>query len=368
MKRNHVKKLAAAVTVGMMLTGMLGIQAFAADTEAEEEPTSSLTKVITKEANVYTPNTTFKFKIEPGDAVDATEERDAIYAGIPGGAFFVDQTEAKIGDIAEITSVPTLKDNESQSDIRIKVGTAKIQYDLSKFKQPGIYRYRVSETTEGSTPYEGVAYDTTVKYFDIYVVSDDAGNLSVDYAAFIDKDNPKGKDNGVFINDYSSEHDTLKDLEIKKEVTGNQGNKTTKAFQFKIKVVGVTGECYNVKLPDGTYEKLTSGEEKTIYLKHDQVVKIYGLSASDVCTVEESNYSSDGYKTTIGGTETRQTSGTRTTIKGSTDLNGDVKVTVVNDKNITTPTGVAMMIAPYVILVAAALAAGLVFFRRKRMY
>ena len=123
-----------------------------------------------------------------------------------------------------------------------------------------------------------------------------------------------------------------------------------------------------MKLPDGTFEQMISGTEKTISLKNGQVAKIYGLSASDVCTVTEDDYSEDGYETTIDGTKIRQTSGTISTIKGTKAQNGDAKVTVVNAKDVTTPTGIATMVAPYVILVAAALVAGLLFFRRRRMY
>ena len=362
MKRKHVKKLTAVVTVGMMFTGMLGMQTFAAE---EVEPTSSLSKVVTKEANVYTPNTTFTFKIKSGTSETATADKDAVYEGPTGGIYFVNRQGISIGDTAEITSVPTLTDAVSQSGAEVTVGTAKIEYDLSKFTKPGIYRYEVSES-QGD--YEGIKYDTSVKYFDVYVVSDDEGSLSVNYAAFIDKNDPKVKDDGTFTNDYSSKHDTLKDLEIKKEVTGNQGDKTNKAFQFTIKVEGTSGECYNLQLPDGSFEKMNSGTEKTISLKNGQTAKIYGLSASDICTVTENDYSSDGYTTTIDDVETRQTSGTLTTIAGTTDNKGDVKVTVVNDKNTTSPTGIVMMIAPYVILVSAALVAGLLFFRRKRLY
>ena len=42
------------------------------------------------------------------------------------------------------------------------------------------------------------------------------------------KNNPESKGEGVFTNDYSSQHDTLKDLTVKKEVTGNQGNRNKK--------------------------------------------------------------------------------------------------------------------------------------------
>ena len=142
MKRKDVKKLTAAVTLGMILTGMSGMQALAAE---KVEPTSNLTKVITKEANVYTPNTTFSFKIKSGTAVAATDDRDAIYEGPAGGIYFADQQGASIGDTAEIISAPALTDAVSRSGTEVTVGTAKIEYDLSKFSVPGIYRYEVSE-------------------------------------------------------------------------------------------------------------------------------------------------------------------------------------------------------------------------------
>lgn len=58
---------------------------------------------------------------------------------------------------------------------------------------------------------------------------------------FADKNNPESKGEGVFTNDYSSQHNTLKDLTVKKEVTGNQGNRN-KDFKFTIKVDGAAGE------------------------------------------------------------------------------------------------------------------------------
>ncbi len=50
-----------------------------------------------------------------------------------------------------------------------------------------------------------------------YVTSDDDGNLEVSSYLFADKNNPESKGEGVFTNDYSSQHNTLKDLTVKKE-------------------------------------------------------------------------------------------------------------------------------------------------------
>ena len=79
-----------------------------------------------------------------------------------------------------------------------------------KNAKPGIFRYVVSEAAADNdgNKYEGIAYTTEQKYFDVYVTSDDDGNLEVSSYLFVDKNNLKSKGEGVFTNDYSSQHDT----------------------------------------------------------------------------------------------------------------------------------------------------------------
>lgn len=367
MEKRMLKKVSTVTAAGMMMTAMLGMQVSAAESssaEAAVKKNPMITKQITKESNIYAPKTTFKFTVAPGTAVPASENQEAIYAGPANGVTL---------DKDVIASVPADSDIGNE---KITVGTTKLNVNESVFTKgknakPGIFRYVVSEvaTDKDGNAYEGVAYTTEQKYFDVYVTSDDVGNLEVGSYLFVDKTDSKSKDGGVFTNDYSSHHDTLKDLTVKKEVTGNQGNRN-KDFKFTIKVDGAAGEQYYVTFSDGKAPTtLVSGEAKTITLKDNETAKIFGLSETDEYTVTEASYADDGYTTTIDNEEKLTATGTikKDTEARTTAANGDKNITVVNDKTTNSPTGIFLHIAPYIALIGAAIASSLLFFRRKRV-
>ena len=366
MEKRMLKKVSTVTAAGIMMTAMLGMQVSAAessDSEAAVKKNPTITKQITKESNIYAPKTTFKFTVAPGTAVPASENQEAIYAGPANGVTL---------DKDVIASVPADSDIGNE---KITVGTTKLNVNESVFTKgedakPGIFRYVVSEaaTDNDGNKYEGVAYTTEQKYFDVYVTSDDDGNLEVSSYLFVDKNNPESKGEGVFTNDYSSHHDTLKDLTVKKEVTGNQGNRN-KDFKFTIKVDGAAGEQYYVTFSDGKAPTtLVSGEAKTITLKDNETAKIFGLSETDEYTVTEASYADDGYTTTIDNEEKLTATGTikKDTEARTTAANGDKNITVVNDKTTNSPTGIFLHVAPYIALIGAAIASSLLFFRRKR--
>lgn len=366
MEKRMLKKVSTVTAAGIMMTAMLGMQVSAAessDSEAAVKKNPTITKRITKESNIYAPKTTFKFTVAPGTAVPAGRNQKAIYAGPANGVTL---------DKDVIASVPADSDIGNE---KITVGTTKLNVNESVFTKgedakPGIFRYVVSEaaTDNDGNKYEGVAYTTEQKYFDVYVTSDDDGNLEVSSYLFADKNNPESKGEGVFTNDYSSHHDTLKDLTVKKEVTGNQGNRN-KDFKFTIKVDGAAGEQYYVTFSDGKAPTtLVSGEAKTITLKDNETAKIFGLSETDEYTVTEASYADDGYTTTIDNEEKLTATGTikKDTEARTTAANGDKNITVVNDKTTNSPTGIFLHVAPYIALIGAAIASSLLFFRRKR--
>lgn len=366
MEKRMLKKVSTVTAAGIMMTAMLGMQVSAAESssaEAAVKKNPMITKQITKESNIYAPKTTFKFTVAPGTAVPASENQEAIYAGPANGVTL---------DKDVIASVPADSDIGNE---KITVGTTKLNVNESVFTKgedakPGIFRYVVSEvaTDKDGNAYEGVAYTTEQKYFDVYVTSDDDGNLEVSSYLFVDKNNPESKGEGVFTNDYSSHHDTLKDLTVKKEVTGNQGNRN-KDFKFTIKVDGAAGEQYYVTFSDGKAPTtLVSGEAKTITLKDNETAKIFGLSETDEYTVTEASYADDGYTTTIDNEEKLTATGTikKDTEARTTAANGDKNITVVNDKTTNSPTGIFLHVAPYIALIGAAIASSLLFFRRKR--
>ena len=328
MKSKMLRKLTALFVAVTMMAAM-GTTAMAA-----ENPTNlTITKELIKEVNAYAPNTEFQFSIVPG-AAGVTEDGMPITAGPEGGVSF-----AGGNDSVKFT------DGVGQGSME---QTLSLVVNNGSFSAPGIYRYTVSEV-KGN--YEGVQYDETTKNFDVYVNSD--GDV---YAyTFTDAGAEDGKDDGVFTNKYD-ENTGLGDLKITKEVTGNQGNKSQE-FTFTIGVDGADGEQYHVVYgSENTVVELNSGETKEIQLSDGETATIYGLSASDVYTVTEADYSSQGYDTTINEQDTNTVTGTL----GDAD-----EIKVVNEKEATTPTGIVTDIAPYVIMVAAAVVLGFAFLRKR---
>ena len=137
-KSKMLRRLAAMLLAGTMMVAM-GTTVF-----AENEPKNlTITKEITKDANDYAPAATFQFSITPGTAVDAVLDeqgniiQDAIYAGPAGGVYFAEGA-------GTITSAPDASDI---GETTTTVGTTMVSMDNSKFSEPGIYRYNVSENT-----------------------------------------------------------------------------------------------------------------------------------------------------------------------------------------------------------------------------
>lgn len=342
--RKIFRRIAAVLMAGAMAATMsMGVMAEENGTGGTESaaPTNvTITKEITKGVNDYAPNTTFEFSITPGTEVSAENGSEKVYAGPAGGA----------------TISGTIVSEPKDSDINhetIQVGSTNIVIHNDKFTAPGIYRYVV---TEIAGTYEGIDYTSELKYFDVYVNSD----KQVYSYAFVSANDPKVKDDGVFTNDYGKTNDSLHDLTISKKVEGNQGD-TAKDFTFTIGVTGQNGvsEQYYVTFSDNRAAiTLTSGQTMDIVLKNDQSATIYGLSENDTYTVTETDYSSDGYSTTVDGAEGREKSG---------EISEETTISFVNTKTATTPTGLVMDIAPYLLMVVAAAVLAVVFLRKRRI-
>lgn len=341
MKRtNLAKKLTAIAMTGVMVMSM-GMTAFAADGITGID----VKKTVTTDGNTYAPNTTFTFTIAEGEA--DTVSGKTVYAGVADGLTMSEGIEF------------TADSNADTAAEYIKSGA--ITVDATKFTTPGIYHYVVSET-EGT--YEGITYDKTS--YDLYVyVENVGGEIKV---AGVTASIPEGEGKPekateiAFTNDYGKTNDMVHSVLITKEVTGNQGDKT-KGFSFFLSVDGDEGELYKVvytnQMDEETVSYLTSGAEAASYtLKNDESLQIYGLSAGDTYTVTEADYSGDGYTTTVNEEETNTKTGTT--------AEGNVTVAFKNNKNVTTPTGIAMTFAPYALMVVFAGVFAVMFLRKKR--
>lgn len=347
-KTRLFKVLTSAVLTGALVMSMGGMTAFANEKEMD------LTKTVTTDGNTYAPVTTFDFSIANGEA--GTKGTDVVYAGVDGGLTLLDSNNFAFG--------PTVE-GMTATDAEYSV-TGKIKADSSAFTVPGIYHYVLTETVPADEDkYEGIKYDSTE--YDIYVYVELDSNNSLIVAAVVANaggddtvlDNAEGKSNGLtFTNDYGydADNDSTHDVVITKAVAGNQGDKT-KEFSFDVSVAGGEGEQYKVvktTSAGSTESVLVSKAEAVVYtLKDGESIRIYGLSENDTYTVNEHDYSTDGYTTT-----NQNNTGTLT--------EDDTQITVTNTKNVTTPTGIALSFAPYILMVALAGVFAVLFLRRRR--
>lgn len=347
MKKRTVGRVSAMAMASAMIVSVAAVNVGAAPIigDGKTDITSvPVGKTVTTDGYSYAPSTTFTFHVETGAAQDDFEG-NVVYAGVAGG-------------LTAGTGATFSSDGATLAEAY--TGTGSLNVDSSKFAEPGVYHYIV---TENQTPaHPGVTYSQESYDVYVYVYADDDGtNLYVGHVVSV-KDGDKA--DLEFTNDYETK---LHDLTIEKIVTGNQKN-YNKEFSFTVKIDGdADGEYFYMTVDGVKYATLTEGVSKTFTLKHGQIAKIYGLSDGDDYTVTEADYKSSGYKTTITGADTTETAsnGQMLTAKGDV-ADGDDNVVFENNKNATSPTGIARAYTPYALVMAAASALGVLFFRKKR--
>ena len=339
MKRRMNKRMAAATLAGAMVLSMNGM-AWAEVTEF------NLTKEVTTDGNTHAPNTTFRFTITEGDA--STFEGAVVSAGVKDGL--------TLDTANNFSFAPGDKVLASYTK------TGKIKVDATKFTEPGVYHYLVTETQD---TYDGITYDVTPRHVYVYVVNGTDG-YEVEAVKVVKDGDTAKEDNLKIVNSYgdgSTPNDDIHDFIIKKTVTGNQGHKN-KPFSFTVTIDGddadkegaekymavktpKTGEAETIHITDGLTQTFTLMDGETLH--------IYGLSEKDKYTVTETDYSADGYTTTVKGDNA----------EGFLTADG-ITVEFINHKDVGPATGVAMTFDHYVLLVAAAGGLGAVVLGKKK--
>ena len=170
-------------------------------------------------------------------------------------------------------------------------------------------------------------------------------------------------------------------LQVSKTVTGNQGSKINE-FKFKVEIKPATTgtrkyAVYKTNaagVEDSTPITITANETTAgsadILLKDGEKLTVYGLTKNDKYTVtEEETTTIKKYTTTISHDGTNMAGKTNLTANRTTDeITNDGSadaIEYVNDKSVTTPTGIVTEYAPYILLICAAGAFALIFLRKR---
>jgi hypothetical protein len=396
MKR--ILRKVASIFVATAMVAALGVSAMAADmpqtgieegTPVGESVGNSITlyKGImpynSDNLEINAPTISYSFSIDAGEAdqeiIDAAGVKVKTKAGVTGGV-----------SIDSSTCAWTNNDTMTPGTLSTKPFTITFASDV--FTSAGVYRYVITdETTADTLAAAGVTRDTNnydgTRYLDVYVKEDSGSFVIYGYVCFTTQVNPlndtegKAAENAVktqgFVNkggESGTGTDTTCDayytynVTVGKELvndTEHNGNKFP--FTVKFKNETITG---NIKLTSdvtGTADlkaELASasinGLESTANIAHGGTVKYIGIPCgTEVEVFETNNVSTAAYTSECSGADEAVDSkvislneaSNTASVKCDKNVAGTSKtVTFTNTLALISPTGVALAVLPFVIL------------------
>lgn len=344
-----MKKFVSILLV-LVLMMSLSVAAFADGSETPSTANTSVDKVtinktyVVENKGTTAPAETFNFTITADGVTDA-----------PSGV-----------------TAPVLNNNGTGSiafSAISETATGSFDIDLSPITDIGVYTYKITESA-GVTA--GVDYDSTVITMVITAVTNDKGDLEKYVAFYKNDDTDKSGTGGsldAFTNTYKAaggSDDKDSGVNVKKEVTGNQGDKAKKfaitiAFTApKDKTVkgdityAVGKDLYTISAGDGWTDSKTA----TVEIAHNTTVHFINVPYGVSYTVTEADYTgaNGGYDVP----DYKYTNSTKV-VAANTEL-----VTVINNKNVPIPGGVSMDSLPYILMLVVVGAAVVVIATRKK--
>lgn len=153
-------------------------------------------------------------------------------------------------------------------------------------------------------------------------------------------------------------------MTVENQVTGDMAN-MSKSFSYAVTYTAAQPltAYIETKQADGSWK---AGEtpvslESNIELMNNQRLHIYGLSKNDMVTIDQDDYSGEGYQVSISKDGSDYSDNTTVTFDAT-----DIAMVYTNTRDAVSPTGIVMNVAPYVLLVVVAAAGCFVFLRKRR--
>ena len=391
--RKNLNKLATLALSGMMVMSM-AVPAFAQDIPFQ--------KRVHTDGKTLAPATTFNFKVTPaGQSGTYTFTKDGVVhneATKPGPADGVSITGATFAPEAKVFG------EKPDADHGIFKSNATIKVDESKFTDLGYYEYNMEEVDD---EYEGIYY--TKSKFKIYVLKYVENNTTKFITTVVRVQKANGQADNTKVegvdNNYGWEtppitppnedippftpttppgetppenpYDTTHEVTVRKRILGKVANHSDK-FEFYVTVVpgdrkGLKGtELYNVE-PEGDVNLngikafTASSESAKIVVGDNGGFTITGLTKGDKVFVREG---ANTYVMTAGAKAGKESYISDLDVTGLTAsfnaVKDDAEVDIKNTKDVTTPTGIVMNVAPYAMMLAVAGGLGVVFMNRKK--
>lgn len=384
LSRKNLGRVATTFLATAMLASLTAVPAMAAD-HGEFEPDAEETQVkinksITKPGTSYLPDVDFDFDIEPAGTPVLAPEEGATFAKVEG----VEDDKISSYPGAALITVDGEQQKEIDSNKTTNTVTLAEQLviDLNKeeFTEPGEYYYTITEN--GGTYENGYSWVSQALTLKVIVARDESNDNALYIYGYelYDPEDPEAKTD-TFSNLYLTDgtEDQTNGFDLSKIVTGTAVTSADEAAHYKFNIT-IKNENNNdsvknyyavvthnntacnsqpvtvYQIPEGT----TSTE---IEIAEGDNFHVYGLTANDSMTIEETEESAAGFKTSYVIDEGEPVQDNR--VANIAKFENDVAAEYTNTKDAVSPTGIAMDIAPYALLVVIA-AAGCFVFLRKR--
>ncbi len=425
-----MKKLTALLLALIMVLAM-NVSALAANTQtstknadngiASTDNTIEIAKeLVFKNAEggaVREPNITYTYtmtSVNPGTATvtDANGISATVKAGVMAA---VTNTDGK----ATVTFADTATQTASVAGAAVSKSAA-FTFDPTEFTQPGIYRYKITESTSVPKATVGIEQSTAFdsnRYLDVYVKWNSTRTALEIYGYVLYKNGTAGgtetishtiqetideKSTGfvdvpetipVDPSDPSAGTTTVQsgdvyeteNLYIHKTTTGDMADQNNQ-FPITVDLTAPTGVTANVKLDvvpgtgavnntatDGVGLYVTSWDDITGTVKDQTVIAIKNIPVGASVSITESNNTADSYQVKAGTSANGADLLTEAIVNSSTVSNATTAVTLADKTDIyftntldtVSQTGVVLRFAPYAIMLGAGVALFIILKVRK---
>lgn len=386
-KRTIAKTGATMLTMAMLLNGTT-VFAAANTYDGVTGGAVNIEKYLVVKSTAAVPNVTFNFTIAGkagtnasatvADGVQVFAGNDANrVTGVPtiGTAVFTNN-DAKYDTAQELVSTGIQVTTGTKDPVTLAAGQSYAKHDVSvdftgvTFKEPGIYRYEITETADATGT---ITNDTdTTRIMDVYVI-DDEGVLKVqgyvlhknDGVVKQDGTSATGKAEG-----YVNKMDA-RDVKVEKTVTGNQASHD-EYFKITLKIEkALPNTTYTVDLTNADATTTTNGANTTAHtneatittdadgkatvdywLQHGQsiIVRSMNIDATYEMNEDKTAMNNEGYVATITSTDTADTIANgdyKVSGKIEKTDNDQIDISFSNKRSGVIPTGVIMTVAPF---------------------
>lgn len=345
----------------------------------------TFTKNLVLNEELDVPDVEFDFTISSVDvdAIPATTTTYEVRKGI-GSPTIGTNKDGKVAFAStDETTAGAATNVAGSSAYKFASKTVPVNFDGIDFTAPGIYRYYITETATAWDSFGTFEDDAKpIRTLDVYIV--DVATAATPTLAFagavmyegmitdapeIKADPTEAVPVGSKKSDnYTNQYESYS-LELAKEVSGNQADKT-RFFEFQVEITGEDGTVLSLDTTNAVVDEtnginvfsaddlvMTGGGVALVFkLQHGQSIKIDGIPFNAEIRVTEKNMSdlkNEGYSATIAHSleddETALAKINEDETSGEIvchELNKNISITFTNTKEGLLPTGIMMKVAP----------------------